>query len=135
MKIYVSRLYFIPRIPLPVISDDPFYHEGEYLFFFENIPRVFVDFQVDEKYRVHVTDPVLVIMSDNDVQVLKTAFEKSINALSYRVSFQQYKQYDCFFLPLMVGKDKSGLQATLEWANSFLKAPKGKSTVADCVFS
>ena len=123
MKLYISRIYFVPRIPIPVISDDPFHNEGEYLFFSKST-RIYFDIQVDEKYRLHITDPLLITLQDEEYEILKTAFEKSIHALSYRVSYQQFEQLDCFFLPLMVGKDQSGIQATIEWARYFLNGPK-----------
>ena len=108
-------------MPLPIISDDIYYHKGEFLFF-SKIPRVFIDFQVDETYRVHIADQIMFDIPDNDYELLQKVFKSSSQALTYRVSFQNFEALDCFYLPGMYRKGKTTLEATIEWADRFLNS-------------
>ena len=122
MTYNVSHLYFVPKIPLPVIHDDEYYNEGDFLFF-SKAPRLFIDFQVNETYRIHISDQMRIQLSDEDYNTLFNAARASINALSYRVSYQQFESHNCFFLPAMRHRDQTVFESTLEWAKSYI-SPK-----------
>ena len=137
MKRYIYPLTFIPRLPQPVISLNPYKCCGD-LFLISKEKYLFSDYSFPKTFSkngiyVHIGHPFIAFLDDEQMGMIESAFSKIGTGFAFNFVSKEFIEHNIFVIPLIHKEGESDWDASMEWI-SYFENPTSISVIMNKYF-